>query len=278
MKCLVFFILASIQLLSANQQSNVVILDFVGDANSNEAQLKAIADKFEVELSSTGVYTILDRSQMDVILQEQGFQSSGACNSNDCQVEIGQLLGVEKILSGKVVKFEDIYSITIQITSVMTGELEKGFSFEIEGTLRDVLVEGCAKGAAMIAGYVKKGLVVRDQPSTEAETDSLSTTESLTAVILADQPDLMLKKEQKSNLPLLVKIGLYSVSAALVGTGYYFGIQAEDAYEKYSDTSFYRPDINSEYTEVEGFEQKRNIFYGLGAAFLAGAISYTIFF
>ena len=36
---------------------------------------------------------------MDEVINEQGLQQSG-CVSNECAIEIGQLVGVEKIIGG----------------------------------------------------------------------------------------------------------------------------------------------------------------------------------
>ena len=38
---------------------------------------------------------------MEQILVEQGFQQSG-CTTNECMVEVGKLIGVEKIVSGSI--------------------------------------------------------------------------------------------------------------------------------------------------------------------------------
>ena len=73
---------------------SIAVLTFKGDNIVTPEQLAFITTKFASELISSGAFTVLDRNRMDAILAEQGFQQSGTCNSTDCNVQVGQLLGV----------------------------------------------------------------------------------------------------------------------------------------------------------------------------------------
>lgn len=50
-----------------------------------------------------GRVRLVARNQMDMILQEQGFQQSG-CTSSECEVQTGRLLGVSQIITGSLVR------------------------------------------------------------------------------------------------------------------------------------------------------------------------------
>ena len=46
---------------------------------------------------ASGCFRVIERTEMDNILREQGFQKSGACDDENCLVEVGQLLGVNRM-------------------------------------------------------------------------------------------------------------------------------------------------------------------------------------
>jgi len=101
---------------------------------------KALSDRLRYELHNSGKYVVLERAMMDEILKEQGFQLSG-CVRDACIVEAGKLLAVEKIVGGSISKVGSIYSVSIRIISVETGEVlgsaQKDFKTKIEYILTD---------------------------------------------------------------------------------------------------------------------------------------------
>ena len=58
-----------------------------------------LTDRFSSELNNTNVMRLVERGLVDEILQEQGFQQSG-CTTDECTVEVGALLGVQKMVNG----------------------------------------------------------------------------------------------------------------------------------------------------------------------------------
>lgn len=56
------------------------------------------------ELVKTGNYSVMERSEIDAIIQEQGFQQSGMV-TEETAVEVGKLLGVELAVFGTVTEF-----------------------------------------------------------------------------------------------------------------------------------------------------------------------------
>jgi len=86
-------------------------------------------------------YNCLDRNRMDEILKEQGFQQSG-CTNEMCAVEAGQLLGVQKMLSGSVGKFGKLFTIELQIIDIETSRIDKSSTYYFEGEMEQLLTEG----------------------------------------------------------------------------------------------------------------------------------------
>lgn len=84
------------------------------------AQAHTLTAKIAAEFVKAGSYTVLERSLMSQILQEQGFQQSG-CVSSSCAVEVGQLLGVRLMAAASVGTIGQTYLFTLRIIDVQTG-------------------------------------------------------------------------------------------------------------------------------------------------------------
>ena len=75
------------------------------------------------------------------VLKEQGFQQSG-CTTDECMVQIGRLIGVQKIIGGSISKVGNIYSVSSRIVNVETGEIEKTEVYDHTGNIGQLLTEG----------------------------------------------------------------------------------------------------------------------------------------
>jgi len=132
---------------------NVAVLDISGSFKDfTREDLSAIASRFETELQKTGKVQVLERRNMDLILQEQGFQQSGACNTSECQVEVGQLLGVDRIITGSITKVDKLYTLNMKMVDVGSGQNQMSHALDIRGSLEDVLRGGCYEMAQIFAG------------------------------------------------------------------------------------------------------------------------------
>lgn len=97
---LIFVFFAQLD-LSAND-IRIVIMDF--KAQNVEKSLAAnVTELIRGEMINSGRFDIIERSQVDKILKEQGFQNTG-CTEQSCAVQIGKLLSANKILIGTVMK------------------------------------------------------------------------------------------------------------------------------------------------------------------------------
>ncbi len=91
---------ASLFSIGASAQVDELVRIGVIDLESETVpapELRILSDRLRVELVNTGEFQVLERERMDLILREQGFQQSG-CVATECAVEIGQLLGTEKMI------------------------------------------------------------------------------------------------------------------------------------------------------------------------------------
>lgn len=136
--------------------ANVAVLDISGNFKDfSREDLSAVAGRFETELAKTSRMQVLERRNMDLILQEQGFQQSGACNSSECQVQVGQLLGVDHIITGSLTKVGSLYTLNLKMVDVGSGQNTLSHALDIRGSLEDVLRGGCYEMAQIFAGLKK---------------------------------------------------------------------------------------------------------------------------
>lgn len=64
----------------------------------------AASDELATQLVRSGAFTVVERQQVDAILQEQHFGLSGAVNASTA-AEIGKILGVQAVLLGSITQF-----------------------------------------------------------------------------------------------------------------------------------------------------------------------------
>ena len=79
-------------------KTTVAVLEFEG-RGINQMEAATLTDRMMSELVNTNAVIMVERNQMDEILNEQGFQQSG-CTSSECAAEVGALLGVQNMVSG----------------------------------------------------------------------------------------------------------------------------------------------------------------------------------
>ncbi len=126
----------------------VLQLDYAG---ITEQEADILTRKLSSELVKLGSYTVLDRSEMATILQEQGFQQSG-CSSQECAVEVGQLLGVQMMIAGSVGKIGSIYYTEIRMLDVETSQITQTVDHSQTGAIEDVLLTSMPYVAAKLSG------------------------------------------------------------------------------------------------------------------------------
>ena len=67
---------------------------------------------------------MVEKNQMSEIMEEQGLQDS-SCTSQECAAKIGNILGVQKMVTASFGKIEDTYTIEARLFTVESGETEK---------------------------------------------------------------------------------------------------------------------------------------------------------
>jgi len=122
--------------LAAGKET-VAILDFEGRGIS-QMEAQTLTDRLMSEMVNTNAVIMVERNQMEEIMNEQGFQQSG-CTTSECAAEVGALLGVQNMVSGSFGKLGNSYTIDAKLFSVSTGgtirSVSKTYKGEVDGLL-----------------------------------------------------------------------------------------------------------------------------------------------
>jgi len=124
----------------AQQKPTIAVLDFEG-LGVPDVEAKALTNRLRSVLVQRDIYRVVERGKMDEILKEQGFQLSG-CTSEECVVEVGQLLGVQKMLAGSISIVGKTYSVEMRIIDVELGRIEKSSTYDFRGEIDQLLLTG----------------------------------------------------------------------------------------------------------------------------------------
>ncbi len=136
-------------LLSQQGKKRIAVLDLQGQGIT-AIEANTLTGRLRSKLVNTNAFHVLEREQMDQVLSEQGFQQSG-CVSDECLVEIGQLIGVQEMVGGTIGKIGETYTLDLRIIDVTTGRIIKTVSDDYRGDA-DGLLGVLENAAHVIAG------------------------------------------------------------------------------------------------------------------------------
>lgn len=126
-----------------------------------------ISDALISEINQQRGYQAMERSKVNEILSEQGFQESGACTS-ECQVEMGQLLGIDQMVVGSIGKFDGTYIINLRRLDLQTGEIISSSTQSVEGSVQQVMTEAIPKLISEVCPHHVNGVAqLQSTPSSQ---------------------------------------------------------------------------------------------------------------
>lgn len=148
--------LTTLTVAQDSSKTNIAVLDLEPRGGLSAEEVMSISDRLRGELINTGLYTVVERGQMDAILKEQGFQRTGACSEASCIVEVGQLLAVYKMVGGSIGKVGKAYSINLKIIDVATGKIERQVADDLKCSKEELVSFHIRNVARRMAGLVKE--------------------------------------------------------------------------------------------------------------------------
>ncbi len=118
---------------------NYAVMELKNGSGVQAGEAEIITDRLRIELFNTGKASIMERDQMKAIMKEQGFQASGVCADDGCMVELGQMLGVERLVGGSIGKLGSMYLLNFRVIDVTTAKILTVVSLDIKGSIEEVV-------------------------------------------------------------------------------------------------------------------------------------------
>jgi TolB-like protein len=122
------------------EQITLAVSDLTGQG-VKESEAAVISEQLRAELMKSPRIRLIERSQMQEILKEQGFQQSG-CTNDACAVEIGQLLGVKNMVVGSIGMAGSYTVLSVRVIDVESGSIVANESIRTKGGIDKVLESG----------------------------------------------------------------------------------------------------------------------------------------
>ena len=145
-----YILLFAVPVLShAEDRVAVGVLDLVSETVS-APETRILTDRLRSELVRTGRFSVIERERMNALLAEQGFQQN-TCVAAECVVEVGQLIGVQKMIAGNIGRIGTVYTLSVRVIDVGTGTIEQTAVKDCQCPLQDVLTQVIAEAAREIA-------------------------------------------------------------------------------------------------------------------------------
>ena len=125
----------------------------------------AVSDIIRSEFVNIGNFTVVERSQMNAIMEEQGLQMTG-CTDSSCAVQFGKILSAERIVVGEVNAIGKAAFITIRYVDVVKGS--SMFSAKARASSLDTIDSAAEKVARKLAQRIveeDKDILTRKSPT-----------------------------------------------------------------------------------------------------------------
>lgn len=120
------------------QKKTIAVLNMQAKAGISQAGAGTLSDRLRSELVNLGVFTVLERGEMNAILVEQGFNQTG-CTSSECAIEAGRLLGVQHMVAGDVGKIGNLLTFDVRVFDVETGKILHAYQENYAGDASGLL-------------------------------------------------------------------------------------------------------------------------------------------
>ncbi len=105
----------------------------------DSASALVVTDALSDQLLRDGKVRVMERSQMEKILKEQGFTQSGMCDGTECALVIGKLLSIDRMVVGSLGKLGESFTLSVRVVDVGTGEILGSARRMRKGAIDDVI-------------------------------------------------------------------------------------------------------------------------------------------
>jgi high-affinity Fe2+/Pb2+ permease len=212
-------ILFSSNILLSQSQTTIAVLD-LESLGIDPSETSVLSNRLRSLLVNLGDYKVIERSRMEEILNEQGLQQSG-CTSDECVVEVGKLLGVQKMLAGSFGKFGNVYTLELRIIDVQTGKIESSTNYDYRGEIENLLVKGVETALRTLLSLPTSSLPIQNEPG------------SLQIVTSPSEASIFIDDKNFGTTPLFINT---------INSGYHEILIQKDEYQTYGEKIMVKAD------------------------------------
>lgn len=121
------------------ERTHIAVADLSAWALSAK-EVKSMTEQLRMALEQTRFFRVVSTSDMKAILEQQGFQRSGACDDRECLVEMGRFLSVDRMVGGSIGQVGGTFTVNLRIVDVETGEVLCTVGEKYKGESDDLLL------------------------------------------------------------------------------------------------------------------------------------------
>lgn len=121
--CIVLFIFIINSSYSANvDKEHIAIFDFEYYGITKDNAI-IISELFRSEVVNINYFVAVERDKLNKVFEEQALQQSG-CTSNECIINVGKLIGVDKVVLGRITGTGDNVFISVRKLDIESGKID----------------------------------------------------------------------------------------------------------------------------------------------------------
>ena len=162
-----FYVLASLLMLAFTVNAQrAAVLDFKANGGVSQQTVDGITAIFATYFQPEG-YTMVERTQIDKVLGEQGFQHNR--NTDKQMVKIGKILNVSKVVVGDVNLLLGCYNIDARVVNLETGTIDAVRGASFSDTSYRTVIKKLAEELASVVVNGAEPLATRNKTITELD-------------------------------------------------------------------------------------------------------------
>lgn len=155
MKTLVLMLLVGFASTEMLAQERLAVFDFNVTSGMTDETAITLTNRFRNEMAKAPQYTMVERSAIEQVLQEQRFSVSDIANP-ETAIQLGDLLSADKIIVGDIGKVGQTYSIFVRLIDAQSGSIDKSETLEYRGAQDGLLSELDVLAQKLSGTYVKR--------------------------------------------------------------------------------------------------------------------------
>jgi TolB-like protein len=107
------------------------VVAMVNFNTDSENMANYVLEEIHKNLVKTNILRVVERRQVDLLIEEHNFQMSGYVSDETIQ-GIGHMLGAESIINGSIELIGRVYRFRIQAINVQTAQMQASYSVNVE--------------------------------------------------------------------------------------------------------------------------------------------------